>query len=163
MSQTCTSSVRARTSTSTSCCSRSSTTATTAWSTRSRSAATVPWPCPRRRASASRSTGSCSKRRAFWSFEAERSVYTVQLIKVGESQVRGPEAFWMARWDEWIPLVFYIVLIRGQGRTVVLNTGPPDDLSDTHRVRQGYLGDPRSSLVHSRHEPIPSALDRPGL
>jgi glyoxylase-like metal-dependent hydrolase (beta-lactamase superfamily II) len=87
-------------------------------------------------------------------------MYSVQLIKVGESQVRGPEAFWMAHWDEWMRLVFYVVLIRGQGRTVLLNTGPPTDLSDINRVWQGYSGEPRAALVVAPEERLPVALER---
>jgi len=90
-------------------------------------------------------------------------LYTVQLIRVGSSEVRGPEAFWMSRWDEWVPLVFYVVLIQGPERTVLLNTGPPDDLSDLNRVWQGYLGDPRAALVVEPEERLPGALERYGV
>ena len=86
--------------------------------------------------------------------------YSVRLIPAGRSQVRGPEAFWMDRWDEWVELVFYVVLIRGEGRTLLINTGPPDDLADINRVWQGYLGDSRAALVIADDERLPGALSR---
>lgn len=34
----------------------------------------------------------------------------------------------MSRWDEWLTLVLYVVLVRDQGRAVVVGGGPLDDL-----------------------------------
>ena len=90
-------------------------------------------------------------------------MYSIRLIKVGQAEVRGPEAFWMARWDEWVTLVFYIVLIRGQGRTVVVGAGPPDDLSAINRVWGAYLGDDRGQLRVAAEERLPGALERCGV
>jgi hypothetical protein len=90
-------------------------------------------------------------------------VYSIRLIKVGAADVRGPEAFWMARWDEWVPLVFYIVLLRNGDKTVLVNTGPPDDLTDINRVWLSYLGDPRAALRVADHERMPDALQACGV
>ena len=50
----------------------------------------------------------------------------------------------MARWDDWVTLVFYVVVIRGTARTVLVGAGPPDDLTDINRVWRAYLGDDRA-------------------
>ena len=41
--------------------------------------------------------------------------YTVQVLKMGQCQVRGPEVYWMDRWDDWEELYFYVV-VRGEGK-----------------------------------------------
>jgi len=94
---------------------------------------------------------------------SEEPRYTVRLVPTGSSYVRGPEAFWMDRWDEWVQLVFYVVVIQGAGRTILINTGPPDDLSDINRVWLGYLGDARAALVVSDNQRMPDALARHGV
>jgi glyoxylase-like metal-dependent hydrolase (beta-lactamase superfamily II) len=86
------------------------------------------------------------------------AAYDVQLIKVGEADVRGPEAFWMARWDEWVTLFFYVVAIRGDGRTILVNTGPPDDRADLDRVWREYLGDERGVMRVAPAERLTAAL-----
>jgi hypothetical protein len=89
--------------------------------------------------------------------------YSVQLIRVGEAEVRGPEAFWMARWNEWVGLTFYCILIRGRGRTILLNTGPPADLTDLNRVWVGYQGDERAAMRVRPEERMPEVLTAYGV
>ena len=55
--------------------------------------------------------------------------YQVQVLKAGEADVRGPEVYWMSAWEDWETLYFYMLVIRGQGKTVVVNSGPPRDLT----------------------------------
>ena len=55
--------------------------------------------------------------------------YGVRSISVGTFEEPGPAVFWMQRFDEWISLRLQLMLIRGAGRTVLVNTGLPDDLS----------------------------------
>jgi hypothetical protein len=89
--------------------------------------------------------------------------YSVQLIRVGEAEVRGPEAFWMARWDEWVGLTFYCILLQGGGRTILLNTGPPTDLTDLNRVWAGYQGDERAAMRVRPEDRMPEALKAYGV
>jgi hypothetical protein len=37
--------------------------------------------------------------------------YSVQVLKMGQCQVRGPEVYWMDRWDDWEELYFYKMLV----------------------------------------------------
>lgn len=48
---------------------------------------------------------------------------------MGQCQVRGPEVYWMDRWDDWEDLFFYMVLVRGEGKTAIVNTGPPREVA----------------------------------
>lgn len=89
---------------------------------------------------------------------AESPLYSVQLAKVGEADVRGPEAFRMSRWEEWVRLVFYIVIVRAPERTILINTGPPADLTALNADWVGYLGDRRAALRVTNDECVPAVL-----
>jgi glyoxylase-like metal-dependent hydrolase (beta-lactamase superfamily II) len=92
----------------------------------------------------------------------------VDVLKMGQCQVRGPEVYWMARWDEWEELAFYMVLIRGGGKTIIINTGPPPDLGALNVRWTGAFG-PRGALLRrddespemqlGRHDAIPGNVD----
>lgn len=59
--------------------------------------------------------------------------YSVRVLSVGESKIRGPEVFWMSHWDETLPLAFNVTLIQGDGITALVNTSPPDSDAITRR------------------------------
>jgi len=77
--------------------------------------------------------------------------YSVDVLKVGQCQVRGPEVYWMDRWDDWEELYFYIVLIRGGGKVLLVNTGPPPDLGPLNARWTAAFG-PRGALVRRKDE-----------
>ena len=56
--------------------------------------------------------------------------YAVNVLKMGQSDVPGPEVYWMSHFDEWLTLYFYMVVLRGEGVVAVINTGPPLDLTE---------------------------------
>ena len=56
-------------------------------------------------------------------------MYTIQVFKVGESMVPGPEIYWQQHNGKWYQLGFFIWLIRGQGRTLLIDTGQEPDVS----------------------------------
>jgi hypothetical protein len=58
--------------------------------------------------------------------------YAVRSISVGTFEEPGPAVFWMQRFDEWVSLRLQLVLVQGGGRTVLVNTALPDDLSGLH-------------------------------
>ncbi len=56
--------------------------------------------------------------------------YKVDILKVGEfTACPGVQLYWMSNLgeDEWEPLAVYAMLIRGEGRTILVNSGPPPD------------------------------------
>ncbi len=89
--------------------------------------------------------------------------WSVQLVKVGESEVRGPEAFWMDRWDEWVTLFFYVVVLRDGDQTVLVNAGPPADLAPINAVWTGYLDGERGAMRVAESERLPAALAAHGV
>jgi glyoxylase-like metal-dependent hydrolase (beta-lactamase superfamily II) len=88
--------------------------------------------------------------------------YRVTVVKVGQSEVRGPEVYWMSDWDRWYTLFFYIVVIQGNGRTLLINTGPPADLTRLNDLWRQSLGE-RGVLVRETHEETPTALKTVGV
>ncbi len=85
--------------------------------------------------------------------------YQVDVLKMGQCQVRGPEVYWMDHWDDWEVLYFYLVLVRGQGKVVIINTGPPRDLSALNARWMASLGE-RGALVRRPEEEPEAALGR---
>lgn len=67
--------------------------------------------------------------------------YKITTLKMGSGDVPGPEAFWMSRWDEWVTLDFQVVLIRGNGVTALVNTGPAKDLEPMNAGWASFLGE----------------------
>lgn len=66
---------------------------------------------------------------------------SLRMLVVGESEIPGPELFWMSEWDNWFPLAFQVGLIQGPGVTALVNTGPAQDLEPMNRGWAAFLGD----------------------
>ena len=72
--------------------------------------------------------------------------YSIDILKVGRCDVRGPEVYWMSHWEAWLPLQFHMLVVRGGGKTIVVNTGPPADLTEMNKAWVDYMGDERGAL-----------------
>jgi len=90
-------------------------------------------------------------------------IYEIQCFKVGESDVPGPEVYWQQNWNTWETLYFTIVLIRGAGKTILINTGPPADLTRLNRFWVAGYGDPRGAMRRSPHEAPENVLRAAGV
>ena len=88
--------------------------------------------------------------------------YTVDVLKMAEAEVPGPEVVWMSHWDKWETLFFQMVLIRGDGRTAIINTGPPADLTEINEAWRDFAG-PRCRLKRTEEEKPLNALERLGV
>jgi glyoxylase-like metal-dependent hydrolase (beta-lactamase superfamily II) len=89
--------------------------------------------------------------------------YETQFLKVGESDVPGPEVDWMRQWNTWETLYFYVVVIRGGGKLIVINSGPPTDLARLNDVWVSGYGDSRSALRRTSDELTANALRVAGV
>ncbi|MDQ2625149.1 MAG: hypothetical protein M3Y20_08330 [Actinomycetota bacterium] len=92
--------------------------------------------------------------------------WSVEVLSVGNSLIRGPQAFWNDAWDEMIPLAFNVVVARTGGKVVLVNTSPPETTRVVEELfpRMRYLHDaPRGDLIREPHEHIEAALATLGL
>src|SRR5437868_900944 len=55
--------------------------------------------------------------------------YSVKALNGGSFWVPGPEVYWMEGWGTREELNALIYLVRGGGRNILINTGPPQDLT----------------------------------
>lgn len=87
--------------------------------------------------------------------------YSVQLLKVGSEISPSPSVFWNDRFGKWTTLNYYAVLIRGEGRTILLNTGLPEEITEYQKfVREWCAG---ASVSREEDERIEIALGSVGL
>ena len=66
--------------------------------------------------------------------------YSVTTLAMGRGQIPGPELYWMTKFDEWFPVTFQTVLIRGNGVVALVNTGPAADLEPMNAGWESFLG-----------------------
>lgn len=90
------------------------------------------------------------------------STYGVQLLPVGRSDVPGPELYWMSGWDQWYPLLFQVALIRGNGVTALVNTGPATDIRPMNAHWVAVLGE-RAPMRREPDEFITDQLAKHGV
>ncbi len=89
--------------------------------------------------------------------------YTVQALKMGESQVPGPEVYWMEAWDRRETLYFMAFLIQGNGKNILVNTGVPQDLSRLNSRWLEVFGFEEAQIRREEEERPQNALKRFGL
>src|SRR5262245_13514334 len=70
--------------------------------------------------------------------------------------------YWMSHCDTWETLYFYMVDMRGGGKTDVVNTGPPHDLTALNEVWREFAG-PRCQMIRADAERPEAALASLGI
>jgi hypothetical protein len=88
--------------------------------------------------------------------------YDVQILPVGRGDIPGPELFWMGSWNDWHTLLFQAVLIRGNGITALVNTGPAADLGPMNAHWATVLGE-RAVMRREPDEFIVDQLAKHGV
>jgi glyoxylase-like metal-dependent hydrolase (beta-lactamase superfamily II) len=67
--------------------------------------------------------------------------YEVTAIRYGDQMFPGPAVFWSRRWFEWVRLDLYFWLVRGNGRTVLVDTGMSADHCEAVNAHvTGWIG-----------------------
>jgi len=87
--------------------------------------------------------------------------WSVQILDLGRSLIRGPQAFWNDAWDTMVPLAFNAVLARNGERTVLVNTSPPitTEMVEELFPAMRYLHDaPAGDLVRTPQQQLTGAL-----
>ena len=84
-------------------------------------------------------------------------VYRVHAVKVGEADVTVGECFALERVSDWQRLAYYLLVIEGDDRTIVVNSGPPKDLTALNDAWRSYgrtlLGGPEGERLQLRVRP----------
>jgi glyoxylase-like metal-dependent hydrolase (beta-lactamase superfamily II) len=88
--------------------------------------------------------------------------YNLTIAKVGQCEMPGPLVYRTSGEDEWHTLHFYFVVIRGAGKTLVINTGLPEDLSALNQLWSEMAG-PRCQVTRHEDERLGPVLARLGL
>lgn len=89
--------------------------------------------------------------------------YTVQAFNTGTYSVPGPEVYWMDCWNqrEEMNMIFY--LIRGGGNTILVNTGPPQDLAILNQAWLKFFGFPEAQITRTEAQLPQNILRSEGL
>ena len=87
--------------------------------------------------------------------------YSVRLVKVFENELPGPAEFMGSRWGKWLRNYFYLVIVQNSERTVVINSGPPKDLSIPNQFQKQFAE--RSVPIRTDDEIMPKPLQNAGI
>jgi glyoxylase-like metal-dependent hydrolase (beta-lactamase superfamily II) len=91
-----------------------------------------------------------------------QGTFTVSAFKVGQCELPGPLVFRSSAADDWYLLYFYMIVIRGLGKTLIVNPGLPDDLSEMNQVWTELAGK-RCRVRRTEDERTEGVLERNGV
>ncbi|HEY7212703.1 MAG TPA: hypothetical protein VH477_20660 [Bryobacteraceae bacterium] len=89
--------------------------------------------------------------------------YSVQVFNGGTFWVPGPEVYWMQRWNTREEMNVLLYLVRGGGHNILINTGPPQDLSIINAAWLSFFGFPEAQIVRSDEQRPQNILQSQGL
>jgi glyoxylase-like metal-dependent hydrolase (beta-lactamase superfamily II) len=72
-------------------------------------------------------------------------VHSVRMLRTAEIDVPSPEVYWMEQFGDWTKLQFQMAVIRAHGKTILVNTGFPEDVTALRKAWADFLG-PRADL-----------------
>ena len=89
--------------------------------------------------------------------------YSVQAFNAGTFWVPGPEVYWMESWNQREEMNVLIYLIRGGGQNILINTGPPQDLTTINQAWLNFFGYPEAAIVRTEDQLPQNILRSQGL
>jgi len=89
--------------------------------------------------------------------------YSVQAFNGGTFWVPGPEVYWMEAWNQREEMNALIYLVRGGGKKILINTGPPQDLTTINKAWLGFFGYPEAQIVRTDDQLPQNILKSQGL
>lgn len=72
-------------------------------------------------------------------------MFTIQMLCTAEIEVPSPEVYWMEGFGDWTKLQFQMAVIRAHGKTILVNTGFPENVTALTKAWSDFLG-PRAML-----------------
>jgi len=89
--------------------------------------------------------------------------YSIQAFNAGTFYVPGPEVYWMQHWNTREEMNVIIYLIRGGGHNILVNTGPPQDLTGLNEGWVKFFGFPEAQIVRTEDQLPQNILRTQGL
>ncbi len=89
--------------------------------------------------------------------------YTVQAFNTGTYWVPGPEVYWMDCWNQREEMNSIIYLLRGGGKNILVNTGPPRDLAILNQAWLKFFGFPEAQITRTDAQLPQNILRSEGL
>lgn len=89
--------------------------------------------------------------------------YTVRAFNAGTFWVPGPEVYWMTGWGTREEMNTIIYLVQGGGHNLLINTGPPQDLTVLNTAWLNFFGFPESQIVRTEEQLPQNILRAQGL
>jgi len=89
--------------------------------------------------------------------------YSVRAMNAGVFWVPGPEVYWMEAWNQREEMNALIYLIRGGGHNILINTGPPRDLTVINKAWLDFFGYPEAQIMRTEEQLPENLLRAQGL
>lgn len=90
------------------------------------------------------------------------AVYNIQAVKFCEQLTPGPEMYYLSAWDEWINVYFYIWIVRGEGKIILVDTG----IREVNEINPSIIkifGEKGKFRMDMEKENIPRLLHEAGV
>ena len=75
--------------------------------------------------------------------------YSVRAFNGGTFWVPGPEVYWMEAWNRREEMHALIYLVQGGGHNILINTGPPQDLTIINKAWLSFFGYPEAQIART--------------
>ena len=72
--------------------------------------------------------------------------YRVRAFNCGTFGVPGPEVYWMSHWDRREEMNVILYLVQGGGHNILINSGPPQDLTTLNQAWLAAFGFPEAQI-----------------
>jgi hypothetical protein len=89
--------------------------------------------------------------------------YRIRAFNAGTFWVPGPEVYWMEAWNRREEMNLILYVIQGGGENILINTGPPQDLSVINEAWGNFFGYPEAKIVRSEDQRPQNILSARGL
>ncbi len=89
--------------------------------------------------------------------------FSVNVASMGRMPMPAPEVFWMTGWEQWFDGTFWMVLARNGEHTILVNTGPPADLSTLNAGWAQFHPSGRVQYTRDDDEQVAAVLERFGI
>lgn len=89
--------------------------------------------------------------------------YSVRAFNAGTFWVPGPEVYWMQHWEKREKMNVILYLVQGGGQNILINTGPPQDLSVLNQAWLGFFGFAESQIERPTDQLPQNILAAQGL